>query len=729
VKILSPTPALLLVLATVGCGPLESSPKSSLPDPGADASTAPVASIAPPAPAEPKNEDFLYLEEVTGEKALGFARSHNAVSEKTLTSDAGFAALQARLFSIYSSKERIPSPSIYNETLRNFWTDSEHPRGLLRQTTFADYKKPKPTWTTLLDIDALGKAENESFVYHGSACLYPQRTRCLISLSKGGGDAAIVREFDIEKKAFVPGGFTLPEAKSRIHWKDENTVFVATDFGAGSLTKAGYPRIVKEWKRGTPLTAAVMIFEVKDTDIAASCQRDFGHDRKRDVCVRAIDFENSELLLRRDEKLVHIDKPDDADGDIWDDELLVRLRSDWIAGSPAVTYKKGSLLAVSLEAFLKGDRQLQVLFEPTKNSSLSDFSGTKTRLFLNVLTDVKNQVIAFSRKPGDKGKTRWVGAPLKESVGSVSVAPFDPYKSDDVWLWLEDFTVPPSLVLWNPTTGKREPLKQNPSFFEAGDLAVNQHFATSKDGTKIPYFEIGKKDRTGTVPALIEAYGGFEISLSPGYSGSAGAAWLERGGVYVQANLRGGGEYGPEWHEAAMKHLRQNAYDDLAAVAADLVKRGVTTAPQLGVMGASNGGLLTSVMLTQRPELFGAIVSKVPLTDMQRFHKLLAGASWMSEYGDPEKAEDWAALSKFSPFHNVKRGAKYPPMFFTTSTKDDRVHPGHARKMVAKLDALGHAPLYYENIEGGHGGAADIKQRAYVDALVYTFLATKLGLK
>ena len=726
-SLLLPGPAIVLVLAALGCGATESGARM-LPNPGPAPSAEPAASAAAPRPPEPKNEDFLYLEDVNGEKALDFARAHNIVSEGALTADPGFRALEAQLFSIYSSKARIPGPSLQNESLRNFWTDSEHPRGLWRQTTFADYKKPQPTWTTLLDVDALGKAENESFVYKGTTCLHPLYTKCLVRLSKGGGDAVIVREFDVGKKAFVPGGFTLPEAKSRIYWKDENTVFVATDFGAGTLTKAGYPRVVKEWKRGTPLSAATMIFEVKDTDVSGSCSRDFDHDRKRDFCVRSIDFENAEMFLRRDDKLVRIDKPDDADGDSWDDELLLRLRSDWIAGSPAVTYKKGSLLAVSLESFLKGDRQFQVLFEPTKSSSLSDFTGTKTRLFLNVLTDVRNQVIAFSRKPGDKGKTRWVGAPLKASIGSVSVEPFDRHRSDDVWLWLEDFTVPPSLALWNPATGKREPLKQNPSFFEASNLSVVQHFATSKDGTKIPYFEVARKDRSAAGPTLLEAYGGFEISLSPGYSGSVGAAWIERGGVYVQANLRGGGEYGPEWHEGAMKHQRQNAYDDLAAVAEDLVRRGVTTAKTLGITGASNGGLLTSVMLTQRPELFGAVVSKVPLTDMQRFHKLLAGASWMSEYGDPDKAEDWAALSKFSPFHNAKRGAAYPPMFFTTSTKDDRVHPAHARKMVAKLDALGHAPLYYENIEGGHGGAADIKQRAYVDALVYTFLASRLGL-
>ena len=721
----------LVASSALGCGASErrADPpmRSELrPDPpGAPnlAGAAPLAALT-----TVKNEDFLYLEEVSGEKALGFARAHNGVSEKALSSDPGFHALEERLFSIYSSKERIPSPRMHGEHLRNFWTDSEHPRGLWRQTTLADFKTPKPTWTTLLDIDALGKAEHESFVYHGASCLFPLRKKCLVNLSKGGGDAAIVREFDADTKAFVPGGFVLPEAKNRISWKDENTVYVATDFGAGSLTTAGYPRIVKEWKRGTPLAAATQVLEVKDTDISANCERDFDHGRKRDFCVRRIDFERSEHFWRNGDKLVRVDKPDDADADTWDDELLLRLRSDWTVGSPAATYKKGSLLVASFDAFMRGERTFQVLFEPTAKSSLAGWTGTKTRLFTNVLTDVKNQVSSFTRRPGDKGTTRWVGAPLKESAASIRVDPFDSDRSDDLWLWLNDFTLPPSLALWSPATGKRELLKQNPAFYDASKVEVHQYFATSKDGTKIPYYEVARKDRSGAVPTLLEAYGGFEISLSASYAATAGAAWIERGGVYVQANLRGGGEYGPAWHEAAMKHQRQNAYDDLAAVAEDLVRRGVTTSKALGIIGASNGGLLTSVMLTQRPELFGAVVSKVPLTDMQRFHKLLAGASWMSEYGNPDDAEDWAAISRYSPLHNVRRGAAYPPMFFTTSTKDDRVHPAHARKMVAKLEALGHQPLYYENIEGGHGGAADIKQRAYVDSLVYTFLTSRLGL-
>lgn len=714
-----------LVLACSGCGGSPPLAPSPVPTTG---EAAPTSAAASPAPAAPRNEDLLYLEDVSGDRSMAFARAHNALSEKELTSDPGFAALEARLFAIYSSKERIPAPRIVNDMLRNFWTDSDHPRGVWRQTTLADYKKPTPAWTTILDVDALGNVDHESYVYRGGGCLPPQQNRCLIQLSKGGGDAAVIREFDVAKRAFVPSGFVLPEAKSRVAWKDEDTIFVSTDFGPGTLTRAGYPRITKEWKRGTPLTAAKQVYEVYETDISGSCYRDFEHDRKRDFCTRAIDFEHSELSRLDNGKLTRIDKPDDADADVWDDELLLRLRTDWAAGSPPLGYKKGSLLATSLDGFVRGERNFQVLFEPTPSSSLADVTGTRTRLFVNALTDVRNRLTVFSRKPGDRSKTRWVGVPLDDKASAVTVSAFDTSRSDDVWMCVEDFTVPTSLFAYNGVTGKREPIKQNPSFFDASNMEVKQYFATSKDGTKIPYFEVSKKDRSGAVPTLINAYGGFEISLTSGYAASPGAAWVEKGGVFVQANLRGGGEYGPAWHEAAMKHDRQNAYDDMAAVAEDLVRRGVTTAKKLGIVGASNGGLLTSVMLTQRPELFGAVVSKVPLTDMQRYHKLLAGASWMSEYGDPDDATDWAALAKFSPFHNAKAGAPYPPMLFTTSTKDDRVHPGHARKMVAKLEALGHKPLYYENIEGGHGGAADIKQRAYVDALVYTFLVTRLGL-
>lgn len=714
--------SLLSAFSLFSCGP------STAPTPQRSARPSPTQAKAPAPRPEIRSDDLLYLEEITGERAIAFARAHNATSETLLMSDPGFQTLEQRLFSIYGSKEKIPFPQLQHDALRNFWTDTEHPRGLWRQTTLQDYKKPNPTWTLLLDIEALGKSENESFVYKGANCLPPLRKLCLISLSRGGGDAHITREFDVDKRTFVSGGFVLPEAKSRISWKDENTVFVGTDFGAGSLTRAGYPRISKEWKRGTPLASARTVFETKDTDIAATCYRDFDHGRKTDFCHRRIDFERSEISIFREKKLVRIDKPEDAELEVWDDELLLRLRSDWTIGNPSVTYPKGSLIATKLKEFLEGNRQFQSLFEPTSHSSLAGFTGTKTRIFVNALTDVKNELSVFARKPGDKSPTRWAKSRIKETAASIDVTAVDPDRNDDVWLWLEDFAVPATLAHYNGATGKRELIKQSPSFFNAADIAVTQHFATSKDGTKIPYFEVGKSARRGPAPTLLQGYGGFEISVSPMYAATEGAAWLERGGVFVEANLRGGGEYGPAWHEAAMRDKRQNAYDDFAAVAEDLIRRGVTTPKMLGIHGGSNGGLLTSVMLTQRPELFGAVVSRVPLTDMERFHKLLAGASWISEYGDPENAEDLKFLLRYSPLHNVKRGAPYPPVFFTTSTKDDRVHPGHARKMVAKLEALGHQPLYYENIEGGHGGAADIKQRAHLGALVYTFLALKLGL-
>jgi prolyl oligopeptidase len=707
----------LPALAACAAQPADVAPRPKAPEP----SLAPGPQAAAPAP-EAGDDDYLYLEEVQGEKALAFARAHNAISEGALTADPGFRPLEDRLRAIYNSKDKIPSPSVRNGKVRNFWTDGDHPRGLWRETTFAEYKKAAPAWVTLLDVDALGKAEKESYVFHGVKCLHPQHRRCLVRLSRGGGDAEVVREFDAEKKEFVKGGFALPEAKSLVSWKDENTIFVATDFGPGTLTKSGYPRVVKEWKRGTELAAAKQVFEVGESDILAECRRSFDQGRVRDLCERAIDFERTELFLFENGKLVRVDKPEDADAGFWGDDLVLRLRSDWAAGG--ASFKKGSLVVTGLKPFMQGKRELQALFEPTKQSSLASWTGTKNRLVINVLSDVRNQVTVFSRKSG-----KWAGEPFKETVGSVQVHAFDEDKSDDMWLWLEDFTLPNSLELWSTASGKREPIKKNPAFFDAAGVEVTQHFAASKDGTRVPYFEVARRGRAQPGPALLEAYGGFEISLSPGYKAGVGAAWVERGGVYVQANLRGGGEYGPEWHESAMKHKRQNAYDDLIAVAEDLARRGVTGPKALGVIGGSNGGLLTSVMLTQRPDLFGAVVSKVPLADMKRFHKLLAGASWMGEYGDPDKPEDWAALAKYSPFHHVKRDAAYPPVFFTTSTKDDRVHPAHARKMVARLEAMGHKPLYYENIEGGHGGAADAKQRAYLDALVYTFLSTRLGLK
>lgn len=724
----APLAPLALAVTLAACGgpePAASPPPKPTPPPVASsAPPAPVASA--PAPAEPTDEDLLYLEDVLGERSLAFARSHAETSQRTLGAVPGFAALEARLASIYGAVDRIPAPHVVGDKVRNFWTDGEHPRGLWRETTLADYRAAKPKWQTILDVDALGAAEKESFVWHGSTCLQPKRTRCLVRLSRGGGDAVVVRELDVEKRAFVANGFVVPEGKTRVAWKDADTIFVGTSFGPGTLTKAGYPRLAKEWRRGTPLAEAKTVFEVAETDNAATCWRETDHGRKLDVCRRSIDFWRSETFLRKGDKLVKLDKPEDADVDTWDDELFFKLRSDWTVGG--ATYPKGALLAAKLDAWLAGTRDLAVVFEPTATTSLEDWTAAKSRLYLTTLSDVKNELWVLSRKPGDRGKARFSRERLAASTSSASVDLVDPDVTDDTWIWSEDFAVPSSLALFRPASRGRETVKQNPSYFDAADVEATQSFATSKDGTRIPYFEVRKKSAPRPAPTVIQAYGGFESSSTAAYQPGAGAAWIERGGTLVVANIRGGGEYGPRWHEAGMRDKKQNCFDDLAAVAEDLHRRGVATPKTLGIIGGSNGGLLTSAMLVQRPELFGAIVSMVPLTDMRRYHKLLAGASWVGEYGDPDKPEDWAFISRYSPFHHVKRGAAYPPVFFTSSTRDDRVHPAHARKMVARLEALGHQPLYYENVEGGHGGAADVKQRAHLNALVYSFFSSKLGL-
>lgn len=659
-----------------------------------------------------------------GDRAIGWVKERNAHSQKELESASGFTALRSRLRAIYDSKERIPHVRAQGKFLYNFWKDEGHPRGLWRRTTLSEYKKPAPAWEPVLDLDALDAVEKRSWVWHGAQCLPPQYERCLLSLSPGGSDAAVVREYDVMKKAFVQGGFNLPEAKSEVSWIELNSIYVATDFGPGSLTQSGYPRIVKEWKRGTALSEAQTVLEGEESDVAVFGFREFDHGKTRDWVGRLLTFFSDETWLREGTKLLKIDKPDDAQISAWEQSALLRLRSDWVINEKI--YKAGSLLATPLESFKAGGRDFTVLYEPRANSSLDSFEGTKTALFISTLEDVKSVIFVARRT-----KKGWEQEKLEAPpVGALEVSAYDKELNDDYWLTETGFTTPSTLSLGTVGKPKRERVKSSPAFFEARGLMVTQHFATSKDGTQVPYFQVARQGLPldGNTPTLLTGYGGFEVSLTPSYDATAGAAWLERGGAFALANIRGGGEYGPSWHQAALTHHRQRAYDDFAAVAEALIARKVTSPSKLGIMGASNGGLLMGVMLTQRPELFGAIVCQVPLLDMKRYHHLLAGASWMEEYGDPTNPDDWRALSQFSPYQNVKAGKRYPRTFFTTSTKDDRVHPGHARKMVARLLEHGADLLYYENIEGGHGGAANNEQRAQMNALAFTFLARQLGL-
>jgi prolyl oligopeptidase len=690
-------------------------------------------SSLPAAAADTPSDPYLWLEDVHGERALAWVRERNAESEKLLQAQPGFDALRQRVREVLDSKEQIPYVARRGDRLYNLWRDAANPRGLWRRTTLAEYRKAQPAWETVLDIDALGKAEHVNWVWGGSACLGPEYRRCLVSLSKGGADARVVREFDTVAKRFVDGGFTLPEAKSDVEWADADTVYVGTDFGPGSLTDSGYPRVVKRWKRGTPLAQAETVFEGERQDVAAYVSVDRTPGFERTLFGRALDFYNTRLWLLQDGKLAPIDKPDDASLSFDREHVLIELRSDWAVDGR--TWPRGSLLVGDAAAYLKGDRRsLQALFTPTATRSLAGHAATRSHVLVTVLDNVASRIEEWTppAQLGAPWTRREVDAPFP---GTLSLAPLhDPLLKDDALaeaylLNAADFLSPDSLQLGQTGNDRRERLKSRPTFFDAAGMRVEQRFATSRDGTKVPYFLVWPKDARadGNNPTLLYGYGGFEVSQQPMYSGTIGRGWTGRGGVFAVANIRGGGEFGPGWHQAAVKAGKQKSYDDFAAVAEDLIATRVTRPARLGMQGGSNGGLLVGAVMLQRPELFGAVVCQVPLLDMQRYHKLLAGASWMAEYGDPDKAAEWAFISRYSPYQNVKAGTKLPRVLFTTSTRDDRVHPGHARKMAARMRAQGHDVLYWENIEGGHGGAADNGQRAQMIALEYTFLWLQLG--
>jgi len=676
------------------------------------------------APAEaPSGEDlYLWLENIGGDRALEWVREQNAASVSELEGSAGFAELCRRLLAIYESNERIPGIAKHGKYYYNFWRDARRVRGVWRRTSLDEYRKADPAWEIVLDLDQLAADENENWVWKGADILRPGQDRALLFLSRGGADAAVTREFDLGKKEFVADGFTFPEAKSRVAWRHRDAIYVGSDFGPGSLTHSGYPRLVKEWPRGTALAAAKTVFEGKSEDVSVAASVVHDHGRVYDFISRGLTFFTSEIWLRRGDEWVQIDKPGDARFDTFADQILLRLRSDWTFGGK--TYRAGSLLAADIAGYLRGERKFAVLFEPSERRALASTSATKNYLILNELDNVRSKVYTLKRV-GDEWARSQLATP---AFVSVRVRGVDAEESDDYFMTVDDFLTPSSLYLGTAGASAPEKLKGLPEFFVSDGLEVGQHEAVSKDGTKIPYFQVGSKNQLaeGKNPTLLYGYGGFNVSQLPFYSGTLGTAWLERGGVYVLANVRGGGEFGPDWHYAARKENRQRAYDDFIAVAEDLIGRKVASPQHLGIQGGSNGGLLVGAALTQRPDLFKAAVCQVPLLDMCRYNKLLAGASWVDEYGDPDNPEEWAYIAKYSPYHNVEAEKKYPRVLFTTSTRDDRVHPGHARKMFAKMKAQGHDVLYYENIEGGHGGAADNRQLAYMSALTFSFLVKEL---
>ncbi len=670
-----------------------------------------------------QEDPYLWLEDVTGDKAISWVKEQNAKTQKMLEASPQFASIRDKTLEVVNSRARIPSVAKRGEWLYNFWQDEKAIRGIWRRTTMAEYKKAEPKWEIVLDLDQLAKNEKENWVWKGATCLYPNYDRCLLNLSRGGADAMVIREFDIASKSFVAGGFELKEAKGSAYWVDRDTLFVQTNFGPGSQTASGYPRIVKEWKRGTPIEAAKTVYEGKDADISIGgyVAKQRGYPTRQFV-ERGVTFFTAELYLREGGKLTLIDVPADSRAKYGWDMLWVRLKSAWAVGGK--TYSQGSLIAMNFERFMKGERNFDVVFEPTDRKSLAGWTLTKNHLILNELDNVKNRLYEAQYKNG-KWHRRAIVLP---GLGTVGVNAVDADESDEYFLTLTDYLTPSTLFLGKAGSDTREQLKSLPAFFDATPYKVEQFDVASKDGERIPYFVVMNKNTKldGKNPTVLYGYGGFEVSQLPGYSATVGNAWLNNGGVYVVANIRGGGEFGPRWHQAGLKANRQKVFDDFIAVSEDLIARKLTSPRHLAIHGGSNGGLLVGAVATQRPELFRAVLCSVPLLDMKRYNKLLAGASWVAEYGNPDDPKEWEYLSKYSPYQNVKAGVKYPKVLFVTSTRDDRVHPGHARKMMARMMEQGHDVMYYENIEGGHAGSANNQQLAYRTALQYSFLLNEL---
>ena len=676
------------------------------------------------------DDPYLWLEEVEGERALEWVHARNKECFAELEADARYGKFLSQAEKLLNAKDRIPYGSIRGKYVYNFWQDAEHVRGIMRRTTPESYRLAKPEWETVLDIDALAKAEDENWVYKGTTWLAPDYERCLIKLSRGGTDASVHREFDMVAKRFVEGGFALPEAKSGVTWLDRDTLLVGTDWGEGSLTESGYPRVAKRWKRGTPLAKATTIFEGRHEDIGIWPRvMDSGEETIALVDQSLTFFTGAFHVIGPDGKLTSLPLQESADlAGFYAGRLLFTLREAWEVDGQ--THAQGALLAINAAVFQATGKlpSIETIYTPDERTSIEGVTVSRSGLYVTLLQNVKGRILRLSVNP-QSGQWSSKLVPLPEN-GSVSISAAGPH-SDTIFINYEDHVTPDRLSEFDADANKFSTLKSLAARFDTGELEVHQHMAKSADGTEVPYFVIHRKGLKpdGSTPTILYGYGGFEISLKPSYSATIGKLWLERGGAYAVANIRGGGEFGPRWHKAALKTERQRAYDDFIAVGEDLAKRGITSPKHLGISGGSNGGLLVGAIFTQRPDLLNAVVCRVPLLDMIRYTKLLAGASWAAEYGDPEDPKMREAILRYSPYQNVFPDKKYPKVFIETSTKDDRVHPGHARKMVARMREQGHEVLYYENTEGGHAAGANLKQHARRYALEYVYFSRQLGLE
>lgn len=667
-----------------------------------------------------QEDKFQWLEEVENPKALEWVGEWNKKSLEVLKNQNNYQSIYNKNLEIYNSNDRIADPTIYGDYIFNFWQDEKNPRGIWRRAAQKSYLSGNPVWETLIDLDKLSEKDDIKWVWKGATGLYPDYKKFMVNLSKGGGDAIIIREFDVQTKNFVEGGFELPEAKGGVSWIDENTLMVSTDFGDG-ITTSGYPKEVKSWKRGTSLKEAKLLFKGEESDMGIWGSTDITAKKTFQLISQRTSFYSGNYYFIEDGNLVKPDLPADIElTALFNNQAIFQLKTDLKVDDKVFT--QGSVISIKYDDLIAGKKNYQLVVAPDERSSITGISTTKNVLLINMLNNVKSELYKYTFN--GEWKNEKINAP---EFGNISFGASDS-ESDNYYFYFTNFLEPSTLYSGDAKTTAVKKVKSLPSFFPTEKYKVQQFEAISKDGTKIPYFVVSAKNikYDGNNPTLLYAYGGFEVPMLPSYSATTGTAWLEYGGIYVLANIRGGGEFGPKWHQAGLKENRQRIYDDFHSVAESLIEKKITSTKKLGIYGGSNGGLLVGVAYTQRPDLYNAVVCAVPLLDMKRYNKLLAGASWMAEYGNPDNPEEWDFIKNYSPYQNIKEGMNYPEVFFTTSTRDDRVHPGHARKAVAKMNDLGYKIYYFENTEGGHAGASTNEQRAQMYALIYSYLQMKL---
>lgn len=676
--------------------------------------------------APPTDDPFTWLEEIEGERALAWARNENSRTLGDLQADPRYQSFHDQALTILQARDRIPGVSFRADGLYNFWQDAEHVRGLVRRTSLDSYRSDDPQWEAVLDIDALARAENANWVYQGMACLPPDERRCLVFLSEGGRDANVVREFDTRTKSFVEGGFDIPNGKQTVAWEDENTLLIARDWGEGTMTSSGYPFVLKRLRRGQSLDQAAEVYRgtAEDVRVAPVVLRDSEGRAHGIGAYRGLDIFHNQIIIFRPGGQVTLPIPQRASiAGIVDDRLLVTLDEPWEAGG--ARFPADSVVAYDLAEWKRDPLQARpsLVWAPSERQTLNAVGTTRGKLILSILDNVRGRAFVLDRT-GRGWRSREIELPRNATISLTAASD----QTDQAMFTVTDYLAPSSLWLYDDATRRLERIKTTPARFDASRHVVEQLEATSRDGTKIPYFLIRPRDmrRDGSTPTLLYGYGGFQVSQVPSYSGTMGRLWLEQGNAYVVANLRGGGEFGPEWHQSAQLANKQRTWDDYIAVAEDLIQRRITSPRRLGAVGGSQGGLLVGTAITQRPELFNAAIVQVPLFDMMRYHLMGAGASWIGEYGDPRIPEQRAWIQGYSPYQRLTAGRTYPMPFIETSTKDDRVHPGHGRKAAARLAAIGAPYYYYENIDGGHSAAANLQETARRVALEYTYASRRL---